>query len=92
MSNELERITNLLIQHIEVIQQEFKFHENGISENLIRPNCLYVVNWCPDEPDKVDGIKVERVINIIDGVVTLEASLTDLETFASIVVGGPYQL
>lgn len=79
---------------LEVIEQTFKKHPNGVGVpmDVIKPNSLYVLDWRPNESDRFDGIRVEHVVSIENGMVCMANSHTDLETFAELVVAGPFSL
>lgn len=79
---------------LEVIEQTYKRHPNGVGvpQESIRGNALYVLDWRPDEPKRTDAVKVEHVVKVDGDTVEMICSVTDLETFASLVVGGPFPL
>lgn len=101
----LEHATARWRDCLEVIEQTYKRHPNGVGvpQESIRGNALYVLDWRPDEPKRMSAVKVEHVVTVdrvedlasgavTDGTVNMVGSVTDLETFASLVVGGPFPL
>lgn len=93
--SDLEHATARWRDCLEVIEQTYKRHPNGVGvpQESIRGNALYVLDWRPDEPKRMDAVKVEHVVSVdADGMVNMVGSVTDVETFASLVVGGPFPL
>ena len=82
----------LFRHHVEVVERLCKGRKAGIDKALVKPNCLYVLDWRPDQKERFDGVKVEHVLAVDGEEVTLPNSYTDLATFASLVVAGPFSL
>lgn len=92
--DDYERLQLLLGWHLSIIQQTYKGRPAGIDPAAIVPDALYVVDWRAESPERLDAVKVEWVeaVDREAGEATLRFGFTDLETFASIVVGGPFRL
>lgn len=87
---ELDQLRCRLRDCLDVIQQIHKGSAAGIPPEKVTPG-LYVVDWRINS-DCIDTVRVERVVEVRDDIVTFDPpSITDVETFASIVLAGPLQ-
>lgn len=76
---------------LDIIQRIYKGKPIGIPVEKVVPG-LYVVDWRAEKVDDVDTVRVERVVEIKDGCVQFNPpSITDVATFASIVLAGPFE-
>lgn len=88
-----EKQLELFRHYIEVVEHLCKERPAGIAREQVKPDCLYVVDWLTEKPDRYDGIKVECVTAVNGEEVCIRgSSYTSLDTFASIVVAGPFSL
>ena len=89
---ELDERTRQLFQDcLDIIQRIHKGKPIGIPVDKIVPG-VYVVDWRAEKADDLDTIRVERVVAVKDGMVEyIQPSFTDVETFASIVLAGPFE-
>lgn len=87
---ELDRLRCCLRDCLDVIQQIHKGSAAGIPPEKVTPG-LYVVDW-RIESDCIDTVRVERVVEVKDGIVTFDPpSITDITTFAYVVLAGPFK-
>lgn len=86
----------LLRQCLEIIEQTYKGKPCGVPENAILKHHLYVLDW---KQGQEGGITVEWVedittvsyVGVETKIVHARGGITDLATYASIVVGGPFK-
>lgn len=88
-SAEESRLRALLVRYIEVVQRQNKGRPIGVDPGHVRPG-LYVVDWRAGRPEDIDSVKVEEVEAVEGDEVRMRGSVTDLQTFASIVLAGPF--